>query len=31
MAEIEMRRAKKAAQGEQELIEVDRNLFWLLK
>ena len=31
MAEIEMRRAKKAAQGEQGLIEIDRNLFGLLQ
>ena len=31
MAEIEMRRTKKAAQGEQGLIEIDRNLFGLLQ
>ena len=31
MAEIEMRRAKKAAQGEQGMIEIDRNLFGLLQ
>ncbi len=31
MAEIEMRRAKKAAQGEQGLIEIDSNLFELLQ
>ncbi len=32
MAVIEMRRAKKAAQGEQELIEINRNLesLWAL-
>ncbi len=31
MVEIEMRRAKKAAQGEHGLIEIDRNLFGLLQ
>ncbi len=31
MAEIEIRRAKKAAQSEQGLIEIDRNLFGLLQ
>ena len=31
MAEIEMRRAKKAAQGKQGMIEIDRNLFGLLQ
>ena len=30
MAEIEIGRAKKAAQGEQGLIEIYRNLFGLL-
>ncbi len=31
MAEIEMRRAKKAAQGEQGMIEIYKNLFGLLQ
>ncbi len=31
IAEIEMRRAKKAAQGKQRLIEIDRNLVGLLQ
>ena len=31
IAEIEMRRANKAAKGEQGLIEIDRNLFGLLQ
>jgi hypothetical protein len=31
MGEIEMRKATKAAQREQGLIEIDRNLFGLLQ